>query len=117
MKRYNNKRGCKKNVSIKASIEDFRNLEFEEQMDWLLENGGAGSDLIWSYDSLKDFAIWEIEQDDVGFALYILEAIYNSSGASDWYTWDASSGTMSSIEQISDGDDAEDLYITIFGED
>ena len=63
--------------------------EFEKKMKKLAEERND----ITTYDCLKDFAIHLLQKDQVGFALHILNAIYNSYGISDWFLYDYSTGT------------------------
>ena len=99
--------------AIKASISDFRNMDFDEQIEWLNER----VDGIWSDDSLNDYLVNLIQSYDYGTALHILDALYNDPTDATWYKYDASMGTMSTPEPLADSSDLEDIYIEMFGED
>ena len=108
------KKFIKKSVSasklrrITASVEEFSELSFDEQIDWLQAN----SDLIWSYDSLIDYAITELKRYNVGFALFIIRSIYESDG--EYYMWDSTAGSTDTIKPITNENVAIDVYNTIF---
>lgn len=108
------KKFIKNNVSasklrrITASVEEFSELPFDEQIDWLQGN----SDLIWSYESLIDYAITELRRYNVGFALFILRSIYKSD--SEYYMWDSTAGSTDTIKPITNEDEAIDVYNTLF---
>ena len=50
------------------------------------------TDIITTYESLKDFAIHMIQEDHLYLALHILEAIHGSPA--DYYDYDYSMGTL-----------------------
>ena len=85
--------------------------EFEEYK----ENGDleglcealSEDDGIHSYDSLKEYAVKLLEKDDVGFAIWILEEIYESLYGAEFFAWDMTAGKCDSIKPLSDFDDAE----------
>ena len=89
-------------------MSSFSDLGFDEQIDWLSDR----SDLIWSYDSLLEYAISLLRKYNIGFALYILNSIYNDD--EEYYMWDASAGSTSKIQPILNENDAIDVYTTIF---
>lgn len=117
MIKYLNKGNSRKKRSIKASIGDFRSMDFQEQIDWLMDNAGSAADLIWSDESMKDYLVHLIEDYDYGTALHLLDALYNDSTSAEYYKYDASMGTMSTPEPLADSSDLEDFYIETFGED
>lgn len=73
--------------------QDFENLVEENGFDFAMEALYGNKDCITTYDALKDFAIHLLTKDNVGFALHLLDAIYNSSANSDWYYYDFTAGT------------------------
>jgi len=77
--------------------------EFNEKMQELSEKRYDITD----YDTLRYFAIRLLKDDQVGFALHILNAIYNSYGISDWFQYDFTAGTCDTPKSIDSEADIE----------
>lgn len=85
---------------FEQAVED---LGFDEAMCLLWNQ----KDCITHYDSLKGFAQQKLDKDNVGLALHILNAIYNSDGNSDWYYYDYCAGTTCTPRCLNTIDDVE----------
>lgn len=60
-----------------------------------------------TYDMLKEYAVHQLNKDNVGFALHILNAIYNSEGNSDYYYYDYTAGTFCTPQCLNTVKDVE----------
>ena len=80
---------------------------FDNAMEW----ANNAYDFITTYDALKQFAIEKLEEDNVGFALHILNAIYNSEGDSEWFYYDYSMGTLQTPKCINNAEDLDALSV------
>ena len=78
------------------------NGDFEGLCEALSEEDG-----VHSYYSLKEYAGKLLEKDDVGLAIWILQAIYESPDGDELFAWDMGAGKCDSIKPLSDFDDAE----------
>lgn len=67
---------------------DFENKTFEELMEQLNEE----QDDITTYERLKEFAIKNVNEDNLLLAIHILEAINKDYG--EWYCYDYFMGTL-----------------------
>ena len=67
---------------------DFENKSFDELIDDLLENVES----IMSYNTLKDYAISLIDEDDLLCAIHILNALFDDDA--EWYDYETSMGTL-----------------------
>lgn len=76
--------------------------EFEDAVCELAEE----RDNITSYDTLLDFAIYLLKDQNVGFALHIINAIYNTEG--EWYDYDYCMGTLETPTPLKTIEDLED---------
>jgi len=74
--------------------EELNNKSFEELIEQLKEE----RDDFHSYEDMKDFAKYQIDNDNLHFALYILNGINDSPA--DWYLYDYTMGTLGSIDTI-----------------
>ena len=74
--------------------EELNNKSFEELTEQLKEE----RDDFHSYEDMKDFAKYQIDNDNLYFALYILNGINDSPA--DWYLYDYTMGTLGSIDTI-----------------
>lgn len=63
--------------------------------------------LVTTYDILKEFAINLLNEDNVGFALHILEAIYDTDINSEWYYYDYTAGTTCTPTNLVDIEDVD----------
>ena len=59
------------------------------------------------FDDLKERAIQLLKEDNLMWALHILNAIYDSSTESDWYAYDYSAGTTMTPHCLVDSNDVE----------
>jgi hypothetical protein len=93
---------------------EWEELTLDEAIDWADYDYGVLE--ITSEDSLIRFAKEKIDEDNIGLALHILGAIYNSEEAyNGYYLYDYSLGTISTPTPITRKEDLED-YVT-FEED
>ena len=69
-------------------VQELYTMTFNDACEKLSEQ----TDLITTYESLKDFAIHMIQEDHLYLALHILEAIHSSPA--DYYDYDYSMGTL-----------------------
>lgn len=83
--------------------EQFETATFEEVVDWANENVGE----FISYNTLKDFAVTMIEEDNIFLAIHVLEAM-NEDDA-DYYLYDTSMGTLETPIPIDCKEDLEDF--------
>lgn len=82
---------------------EFESKTFEEVMDQL----DAERNDITTYDRLKSFAIYKINNDDFLVAISILEAI--NKDPADWYEYDFCMGTLQDPSPIKCKEDVEHL--------
>ena len=89
----------------KMKREDFDNLTFEELLEWAYDH----VDDIWSEEVLIEMAKHEIDENDIGMAIHILLAIYES-GCPDgsYYIYDRSMGTLETPTPITRKEDLEE---------
>lgn len=59
------------------------------------------------FDALKQKAIECLEEDNLMWAIHILNALYDSSPESDWYAYDYTAGTTMTPHCLVDADDVE----------
>lgn len=85
------------------TIKDYSEKSFEELMNQLNEE----RDDIHTYDDMKDFAKYQIDNDNLYFALHILNGIDNNPA--EWYLYDYTMGTMDSVMSITCKEDIEHL--------
>lgn len=85
----------------------FEKLVDEQDFDYAIGELYNESNFITDYDNLKEFAKYQLDNDCVGFALHILNAIYNSDSNSDWFYYDFTAGTTCTPKCLSDVDDVE----------
>ena len=62
---------------------------------------------ITDFDTLKERAIELLKEDNLMWALHILNAIYDSSPESDWYAYDYTAGTTYTPHNLCNADDVE----------
>ena len=93
---------------------EWEELTLDEAIDYADYEYGVNE--LTSEDSLIRFAKEKIDEDDLGLAIHILEAIYNSEEAyNGYYLYDYSAGTTSTPTPITCKEDLEG-YIS-FAED
>lgn len=94
---------------------EWEELTLDEAIDWAYYDYGAYE--LTSEDSLIRFAKEKIDEDNIGLALHVLGAIYNSEEAyNGYYLYDYSLGTISTPTPITCKEDLED-YISFEGEE
>ena len=81
---------------------DFETKSFEELVNHLQEDQN-----IYNYDYLKEYAISLLQDDNVGLALHMLDAIYNEPG--EYFEYDFSMGTLQTPHGLTDKSDIEHL--------
>lgn len=81
----------------------FEQMTFEEVINYLESEGQN----ITTYDTLKDFAIEKINEDNLFLAIHILEAINNEYA--DYYSYDYCMGTQEEPTAIATKEDLEDF--------
>lgn len=74
--------------------EEFNSKSFDDLMEQLNEE----RDDIHSYEDMKDFAKYQIDNDNLYFALHILNGI--NDDPAEWYLYDYTMGTMGCIYEI-----------------
>ena len=90
--------------------ERFDAMSFDELMEWAYDN----LDDVRDEESLKQFAMDKLQNDDFGMVLHIINAIYDNPYDTEWYRYDYCMGTLQTPSPITDKEDIEDL---IFFED
>lgn len=94
---------------------EFEELTLDEAIDWAYDEYGVNE--ITCEDSLICFAKEKLDENNIGLALHILGAIYNSEEAyGGYYLYDYSLGTISTPTPITCKEDLED-YVTFEKED
>lgn len=84
--------------------------QFEDiNLDELIELIYEDSNVITSEETLKEFAIWKLQDDDFGMVLHIINAIYNNPYNTEWYRYDYNMGTLETPTPITEREDIEDL--------
>ena len=83
----------------------FESMSFENLMEWAVEK----LDGITTEDTLKDFAMEKLQNDDFGMALHIINAIYDNPYNTEWYRYDYCMGTLETPTPITEKEDIEDL--------
>ena len=78
-------------------------MDIEEAANKLIEDNNC----ITTYYILLEFAKEQIDNQNIGFALHILNAIYNSDNTSDYYNYDYSMGTLENPTLIESLEDLE----------
>lgn len=84
---------------------EFETMSFEDFIEWAKEN----LDDVTDEEILKEFAIEELQDDNFGMALHIINAIYNNPYDTEYYRYDYSMGTLETPTPITDKEDLEDL--------
>lgn len=85
---------------------EYEAMSFEELMDWAYEN----LDDITTEETLISFAKSKLDDDNLGVALHVLNAIYESDCPEDsYYRYDYSMGTLETPCLITEKEDIEDL--------
>lgn len=83
--------------------EEYNEKSFDELMDFL----DGERDDIHTYEDMKDFAKYQIDEENLYFAIHVLEGIQKDPA--EWYLYDYTMGTMDEIRGITCKEDVEDL--------
>lgn len=83
--------------------EEFESKDFNEAMEELYDQ----SNVLTTYEMLKECIIQQIQDDSNMLALHLLEAIYNSEGNSNWYYYDYTAGTLCTPVCLNNVEDVE----------
>ena len=86
-----------------STVKDYNEKSFDDLMEQLNEERGD----IHSYEDMKNFAKYQIENDNLYFALHVLNGINNNPA--EWYLYDYTMGTMASVMSITCKEDIEHL--------
>lgn len=86
---------------------EFEEMTFEEVMDYLTSHGEGNE--VCTRESLLNYAIALIEDDNVGLARHILDGI-DKEVYTDFYLYDATMGMLDSIVVIESKEDVEHLF-------
>lgn len=85
--------------------EQYEAMSFNELMEWAYENLGCVTD----EETLKSYASHNLDDDNFGMVLHIINAIYENPYGTEWYRYDYSMGTLEIPTPITDKEDIEDL--------
>ena len=85
--------------------EEFEKMSFEELMEWANEN----LDEVTVKDTLKNFAIDNIESEHYYLATHVLNALSENPYDTQWYLYDYSMGTLEEPTPITEKADIEHL--------
>ena len=83
--------------------EEYNEKSFDELMDFL----DGERDDIHTYEDMKDFAKYHIDEENLYLAIYVLEGIQKDPA--EWYLYDYTMGTMDVVRGITCKEDVEDL--------
>lgn len=73
---------------------EFETIEEEQGFNEAVSVLAEEHDTLQDEETLKSMILEKVQNDDFGFALHLLKAIYNSdAGSSIWYYYDYSDGT------------------------
>ena len=82
---------------------EFDNMEFAEVMETLDEE----RDDVTTYERLKEFAVYNVENDNLLVAIHILEALQSDSD--EWYLYDYCMETQDTPSSVTCKEDVEHL--------
>ena len=82
---------------------DYENKSFSELIHQLYEEG---FDYIESYDSLKNYATFLIDNDCLMLAIHILNTLFDNDA--DWYIYDSNMGTLETPTPLTTKEDLVD---------
>lgn len=85
------------------TIKDYKEKSFEELIEQLKEE----RDDFHSYEDMKDFAKYQIDNDNLYFALHILNGIEDNPA--EWYWYDYTMGTIDPVYSVTCKEDVEHL--------
>lgn len=81
---------------------------FDEAMSEL--DAKEGPYTLTTYELLKERAVELIQEDNIFYALHLLEAIKDTAINEEWYAYDYSAGTFDTPANITTVDDVEDYF-------
>lgn len=84
---------------------EFEEISFNELIELMYENLYE----VTNEETLKEFAIDKLQDDNFGLALHIINAIYENPYNTEWYRYDYNMGTLQTPSPITDKEDVEDL--------
>ena len=82
--------------------EQFNERDFGEVLDEMINEG-----VITTYDSLKEFAVEKIKEDDLITALHIIESVIEDREV--YYIYDYSMGTLETPRSVRNKEDLEEF--------
>ena len=85
--------------------EQFNNMSFAEAIQQL----DAENDCISSIDRLKDYAKYQIDNDNYFLALHVLQALNDDTTGAEYFDYDYSMGTLETPTPINSKEDVEHL--------
>lgn len=88
--------------------QEFQLIQEEGGFNAAMEELYGNTDFVTTYETLKDYIIDCLQNDYNMLALHILESIYNSEGASDWYYYDYTAGTTCTPRCLNNIEDIEE---------
>lgn len=86
---------------------EFKEMTFEDVMDYLTSHDEGNE--VCTRESLLDYAIDLVKDDNVGLARHILDGVDKEVYA-DFYLYDATMGTLDSIVAIESKEDVQHLF-------
>ena len=84
---------------------EFEEISFNELIELMYENLYE----VTNEETLKEFAIDKLQDDNFGLALHIINAIYENPYNTEWYRYDYNMGTLQTPSPITDKEGVEDL--------
>lgn len=93
-------------MTKKYFLKNLKKIGFDKIMSKLYEE----SQLITDYDSLKNYIIDCINNDNNMLALHLLTSVYNSKGNSIWYYYDYTAGTYCTPICLNSKEDVENVF-------
>lgn len=85
--------------------QEFEAMDFDVFMEWAYEY----LDDVTTVDTLIEYAICKIKDDDIGMALHVLNAVYDNPYDTEWYRYDYCMGKLETPTPITEKADLEDL--------
>ena len=90
---------------------EYENMDFDDLMLWAYDN----LDGITNEETLKEYGIKQLQDDNFCLGLYLINAIYNNPYSTEWYSYDYSMGTLETPTPITEKEDIE--YLISFDDD
>ena len=92
--------------------EELEEMSFDELVYYA--SNECEIDNLYSYDLLKELAMYELELDNVGYAIHLLETIYETNG--EIYIYDRSMGCLETPTPINTCEELIDFILEQKGE-